>query len=467
MPLTIDTESGHADRSHDASQLRLLTTVRLRWIAVVGQLIAVVIVAFYLEFPMPIGWCLGLIAVSAWLNVFLAVRYPARHKLTATFATALLAYDLLQLAGLLYLTGGIENPFMMLIMAPVTVSAATLRLANTIFLGLIAIAVTVVLVFYYEPLPWEEGLYFQLPYIYKQGLIAAVSASVTFLAFYSWRLAKERRQMSAALSATEHILAREQRLHALDGLAAAAAHELGTPLATISVIAKELEHQFGKDDALGEDVQVLRAQAERCREILQKLTKRPSEQDPMHAHISIHEIVDEAALAHQSSETFVAVSAKPRDSASDVGAQEPVGQRRPGVIFGIGNIIENAVDFADRRVEVEAQWDSDSVSVTISDDGPGFPLDLIDSLGEPYVTSRPDGDARAKKGRGNGLGLGFFIAKTLLERSGAVMIFDNRSEPQNGAVVHIVWPRGAFEAEGTIDTMAWRAKSPRGVVTSV
>ncbi|MGH1419478.1 MAG: ActS/PrrB/RegB family redox-sensitive histidine kinase [Hyphomicrobiaceae bacterium] len=467
MPLTVDTEDHGAEYSHDASQLRLLTTVRLRWIAVVGQLIAVVIVAFYLQFPMPIGWCLGLIAVSAWLNVFLAVRYPPRHKLTASFATVLLTYDLMQLAGLLYLTGGIENPFMMLIMAPVTVSAATLRLANTVFLGLIAIGVTIVLVFYYEPLPWEEGLYFQLPYVYKQGLIAAVSASVTFLAFYSWRLAKERRQMSAALSATELILAREQRLHALDGLAAAAAHELGTPLSTISVIAKELEHQFDKDDAFREDVQVLRDQAERCREILKKLTKSPGEQDPMHASISIHEIIDEAALAHQGSEAYISVTGKPLEGASETGALEPVGQRRPGVIFGIGNIIENAVDFADRRVDVEAQWDADIVSVTISDDGPGFALDLIDSLGEPYVTSRPDGSVRRARSKGNGLGLGFFIAKTLLERSGAVMTFDNRPAPLHGAIVQIVWPRGAFEAEGAIDTMAWRAKSPRDVLQSV
>ncbi len=466
MQLTIDTDGKPEVRSHDASQLRLLTIVRLRWIAVLGQLIAVAIVAFYLEFPMPIGSCLALIAVSAWLNVFLAVRYPARHRLTALFATVLLAYDLLQLSALLYLTGGIENPFMMLIVAPVTVSAATLRLAHTVFLGLIAIAVTVLLVFHYEPLPWEEGLYFQLPFIYKLGLVAAVSASITFLALYSWRLAKERRQMSTALSATELVLAREQRLHALDGLAAAAAHELGTPLSTIVLISKELEHALGKDKELGEDVLVLRSEAERCRQILQKLTKSPSEQDPMHAHISVHEIIDEAALTHQGSEAYVSVTAEPLQGATPDGSKEPVGQRRPGVIFGIGNILENAVDFADRRVDVRAAWDQDRVSITISDDGPGFPLDLIDTLGEPYMTSRPGGGGR-RKGQGNGLGLGFFIAKTLLERSGAAMTFDNRLEPDHGAVVHIEWPRGAFEAEGTIDTMAWRAKSPRGVRSPV
>ena len=272
--------------------------------------------------------------------------------------------------------------------------------------------------------------------------------------------------MLTALSATEHILAREQRLHALDGLAAAAAHELGTPLSTISVISKELENQFGKDDAFGDDVRVLRTQAERCREILQKLTKSPDKQDPMYAHISVYELIDEAASAHQAPTVFVNVRGRPREGATENGSLEPVGRRRPGVVFGIGNIIENAVDFADRRVDVVAEWDSETVSVTISDDGPGFSVDIIDNLGEPYVTSRPATGSHRKMGQGLGLGLGFFIAKTLLERSGANLTFENRPAPEHGAVVHIEWPRGAFEAEGTINTMAWRAKSPRSALTT-
>lgn len=464
MPLTVASDIA----THDASQLRLTTIVRVRWIAILGQLFAVSFVAFYLDFPMPLGWCLALIALSAWVNVFLAVRYPANHKLTASFATLLLAYDLLQLSALLYLTGGIENPFMMLIVAPVTVSAATLRMKNTLFLGAIALGATVFLIYKYEPLPWERGFRVDLPFVYKLGLAAAIASTMTFLALYSWRLARERRQMSTALSATELVLSHEQRLHALDGLAAAAAHELGTPLSTITLISKELEHEFGQHEVFGEDIRLLRSQAERCREILQKLTKSPGEQDPVHAHVSIHEIIDEAALPHQAAATFVAVSAKPAVTAVDTGRKEPVGERRPGVIFGIGNIIENAVDFAKRRVEVDASWDANSVYVTISDDGPGFAPELVDTLGEPYVTSRPglSGGSR-KKGGGNGLGLGFFISKTLLERSGASLTFENRPKPETGAIVKIVWPRSAFEAEGDVETAAWRAKSPiRQVPTS-
>ena len=223
------------------SRLRLHTIVRLRWIAVLGQLAAICAVSFGLGFSLPIGMCLTVIALSAWLNVFLAIWYPSRHRLSVRFATGLLAYDIVQLAALLFLTGGIDNPFTMLIVAPVTVSAATLPLRNTIVLGLLALAAAGLLVVEHQPLPWYEGAPFELPLMFKLGVFAAVCACTTFLALYAWRLTKESRQMSAALAATDLVLAREQKLHALDGLAAAAAHELGTPLSTIAVVTRELE----------------------------------------------------------------------------------------------------------------------------------------------------------------------------------------------------------------------------------
>ncbi|MEE8579544.1 MAG: sensor histidine kinase, partial [Hyphomicrobium sp.] len=207
-------------------RLRLNTIVRLRWVAVLGQLVAIGIVTFLFGFSLPIGACLTVIALSAWLNVFLGIRYPPRHRLSVGFATGLLIYDIVQLAALLYLTGGINNPFTMLIVAPVTVSAATLPPRVTIVLGLIALAATAFLVVEHQPLPWYDGTAFELPRIYQFGIFAAVCASTTFMALYAWRLTKESRQMSAALAATDMVLAREQKLHALDGLAAAAAHEL-------------------------------------------------------------------------------------------------------------------------------------------------------------------------------------------------------------------------------------------------
>lgn len=429
------------------SQLRLQTIVRLRWIGVIGQLLALCVVYFWFRFDLPIGPCLTIIAVSAWVNVFLAIYYPARHRLSVNFATALLAYDIVQLASLLYLTGGLDNPFTMLIVAPVTVSAATLPLAYTIGLGLLALTCTWLLAFYAMPLPWYVDPPLALPFLYKIGILAAVTASMPFLAIYVWRLTQEGRQMSAALAATEHVLAREQKLHALDGLAAAAAHELGTPLSTITLVANELERQIAKDNPYRDDILLLRSQAQRCREILQKLTRHPPDEDPLHGSLTVKEMLHEAAAPYTDGPTFIHISATPSASAAGPAARQPVGIRRPGVIYGLGNIIENAADYAQTRVEISAEWDGQTVSVVIADNGPGFDADMIDTIGEPYVTTRTQGRKGRRSGsKVSGLGLGFFIAKTLLERSGARLSFENREPPDHGAVVRIVWPRSAFEA---------------------
>jgi len=427
------------------SRLRIHTIVRLRWIAVLGQLIAICVVSLGLGFSLPIGMCLIAIAMSAWLNVFLAVWYPSRHRLSVWFATLLLAYDIVQLAALLYLTGGIDNPFTMLMAAPITVSAATLPLRNTIALGLMALAATGLLVVAHEPLPWYRGLSFELPLIYKFGTFAAVCASTTFLALYAWRLTKESRQMSAALTATDLVLAREQKLHALDGLAAAAAHELGTPLSTISVVTKELEHALPEDSLLRDDISLLRSQALRCREILQKLTRSPGEQDLMHARVSVHAMLEEAAEPYRMGRVGISITAGPSSEHTGPPVAPAVVERRPGVIYGLGNIIENATDFAKSRVEISGEWNSSSLLVTITDDGPGFPDEVMDNIGEPYVTTRPaDGfedDDRDAMEEASGLGLGFFIAKTLLERSGATVSLANQAPPRSGAIVRVSWPR--------------------------
>jgi two-component system sensor histidine kinase RegB len=437
------------------SRLRLQTIVRLRWFAVLGQITAVCIVSVGLRFDLPLGYCLAFIAISAWLNVYLTIRFPARHRLSTTFATVLLAYDILQLMALLYLTGGIENPFTMLIVAPVTVSAATLPPRNTIILGAIALAATGFLVVDHLPFPWYPGQQLVLPTLYTFGLFAAVVASMTFLAFYAWRLSREAQQMSAALAATELVLAREQKLHALDTLAAAAAHELGTPLATIALVTKELERDLPAGSPLAEDIGLLQSQAQRCREILQKLTRQPSEQDPLHASVTVTQLLEEAAEPYRSSSAKIRIEARPTPSGIESGIPEPVGERRPGIVYGLGNLIENAVDFAKETVDIAARWDERELTIAIADDGPGFPPDIMDTLGEPYVTTRPsgvplsDGEAEA-----SGLGLGFFIAKTLLERFGATLSLENREPPAQGAVVRIQWPREAFEASRPAPTAA-------------
>lgn len=431
---------------HGDSRLRLQTLVRLRWFAVLGQLAAIGVVYLGFGYNLPVGPCLTFVALSAWLNVYLRVRYPARHRLSARFASSMLAYDVLQLAILIYLTGGIENPFTFLIVAPVTVSAATLPPRHTIALGVLTIIATGLLVHYHLPLPWAEGPPFELPHLYRIGLFASIAAAMLFQAVYAWRLSKEARQMSAALAATEAVLAREQKLHALDGLAAAAAHELGTPLATITLVTKELEREVPKDSPWAEDLALLRSQAIRCREILQQLTRRPSEQDPMHGTLSVTQILEEAAAPYRNRGKEIRIAAAPASASEPPFDREPSGQRQPGLIFGFGNLVQNAVEFASKRVDVSAEWGGREVVVTIADDGPGFPPEVMDSLGEPYVTTRPMERTRAAEGKPSGLGLGFFIAKTLLERSGATLTLANRDRLQGGAMVRVAWPRAVFEA---------------------
>jgi two-component system sensor histidine kinase RegB len=428
------------------SRLRLQTSLRLRWFAVAGQLLAIAVVSLVLGFSMPVGPALAIVAASAWLNVLLRLRSPARHWLSVPHGTGLLAYDTLQLGALLYLTGGIENPFMPMIVAPVLVSATSLPSRSTILLGVLAGSITLMLVFFHLPLPWADSQTFALPPLYKWGILIAILTAMVFQALFAWRLSRETRLMSAALAATEQILAREQKLHALDGLAAAAAHELGTPLATITLVAKELTREVPPGSPLAEDLALLQSQAVRCREILQKLTRSPTGRDPLHAMLTVTQLIEEAVEPYRAYKTKVHVDIGPDPAAVGASRREPIGERKPGIIYGVGNLLENAVDFARSEVRVTARWTSDVVTVSITDDGPGFPPELIESLGDPYVTTRPSVSRASKEdGAPSGLGLGFFIAKTLLERSGAELALENRQGREEGAIVRVTWPRGAFE----------------------
>ncbi len=446
MPSIVGSESNRIAASK--SRLKLGTIVRIRWLAVIGQSLAVAIVTLGLGFDMPIGPSLLLIAMSAWLNIYLSIRFPARFRLSNNLAIGLLVYDVLQLGGLLYLTGGVDNPFAMLLVAPVTVSAATLTLRSTIFLGVLALAVTLALILSSMPLPWGSGPPLDTPFLYKMGYFAAVTACMAFLTIYAWRITKETGEMSTALAATELVLAREQKLHALDGLAAAAAHELGTPLSTIVLITKELEREVSAESAHYEDISTVRTQAQRCREILQKLTQRsPEDEDPLHGSFTVQALLSEAVAPYNNGVISIFLTSEAHHSAKGEGGREPLGVRRPGILYGLGNLIENATDFAKSKVEVKAYWDGNEVELQVLDDGLGFRPEIMENLGEPYVTSRPDGAKRQDGKKTGGLGLGFFIAKTLLERSGAKLSFENRAEPNTGALVRIVWPRRAFESK--------------------
>lgn len=434
------------------TRLRLQTIVRLRWLAVLGQSVTVIGAYWVLGIDLAIGGCFAVIALSAWLNVALRIRYRASQRLQSNYAFIMLAYDIVQLAALLYLTGGLENPFAFLLVAPVTVSASTLPVRITIALGLLTIAAASALTIFHFPLPWFSHSTLLIPFPYVMGVWAAVVSGILFIGLYSWRTAEEGRRMADALAAAEIVLAREQRLLALDGLAAAAAHGLGTPLATIAVVTKELLHDADEGDPHYDDILLLRAQAERCRDILKELASRGEQIDIIVSRLPVCHLIEEVVEPHRLIAVPIEVTTGPFPNVEpdSPGAREPVTQRNPGVVYGLGNLVENAVDFAATKVEVDASWSEDEVRIVIADDGGGFPPNVLEELGEPFLTTRPAknwGDEAPDEHIG--MGLGFFIAKTLLERSGAQLELANRPEPARGAAVTVVWPRERFEQ--TID----------------
>jgi two-component system sensor histidine kinase RegB len=430
------------------SRLRLQTIVRLRWLAVLGQSLTVIVAYWVLGMDLPIGGCFAVIALSAWLNVALRIRYPASQRLRSNYAFIMLGYDILQLGALLYLTGGLENPFAFLLIAPVAVSASTLPVRVTIALGVLAIGVASLLTRFHYPLPWFGDAYLNLPLPYVLGIWAAVVAGILFIGLYSWRTAEEGRRMAEALAAAEVVLAREQKLSALDGLAAAAAHGLGTPLATIAVVTKELLRDANEADPHHDDLLLLRAQAERCREILKELAGRGEQLDIIVSRMPVTHLIEEVVEPNRAITVPIEVQARPFAGVEpgSPAAREPVTQRNPGVIYGLGNLVENAIDFAATKVEVDAQWNQDEVRIVIADDGEGFPPNVLEQLGDPFVTTRPgESWGEEQPDEHIGMGLGFFIAKTLLERSGAQLELANRTEPERGAVVTVIWPRSKFE----------------------
>ncbi|GLK79923.1 ATPase [Methylopila turkensis] len=424
------------DRLLNQHQLRLDTLIRLRWLAIAGQSVAVVAVHVAFGFPLPLAACFAFIAMSALLNVVLRLRYPVSHRLSPPAACALLAYDVLQLAALLFLTGGMENPFSILFLAPVMISATALPPQTTAILGALVMGCATILGVAHLPLPWTAPQPLEMPFLYVAGIWTALLLALGFIGAYAWRVAEEGRELSQALAATELVLAREQHLSALDGLAAAAAHELGTPLATIALVSKELERALAPGPH-ADDIALLREQVARCREILKKLTSLDEHGAPFDV-LSMSHLLEEIVAPHRNFGVAfeVALTGDP--------AIAPRWRRNPSVLYGLGNIAENAVDFAKERVRLAVRWDDDEVAIEIADDGPGFAPEVMTKIGEPYISTRSDSHVHDVEA--GGLGLGFFIAKTLLERSGATLVLGNAAPPASGAVVRAIWPRARFAA---------------------
>jgi two-component system sensor histidine kinase RegB len=403
-------------------RISLRTLVPIRWVAIAGQALTILIVHYGLGFRLPLLPALAVVAGSVVLNVLLILLRQAATRLGERDAALCLGYDILQLAILLYLTGGLQNPFAILILAPVTVAATILSRRPVIALSILAMAAISVLALWHRPLPWRtEPLVFPAELIL--GLWLALVLATVFIGGYTWSVAQEARRLRDAVAATQLALAREQRISAVGALAAAAAHELGSPLATIAVVAKELVRDLPGDNPHAEDAALLLSQSERCRKILAELAHHPE-------RLPISVLVEASGANHQGQgvKLIYATAGQPT-------SEEPLVRRSPEIMHGLNNLIQNAVQFARREVSVTTFWDRATVTVEIADDGPGFPFYLLARLGEPYISTRA--------GAGEHMGLGIFIAQSLLERSGAKLEFDNL--PDGGAHVAISWNRTNLE----------------------
>jgi len=432
--------------------IRLRTLILLRWWAIIGQLAALIVAQRALGIQLEAGLCYLVIGASIVSNLVASLVFPATKRLNETENLAMVLFDLLQLGMLLYLTGGLNNPFSVLIVGPVIVSASSLSSRSTLFLGTTAILIVTVLARFHLDLRSDTGLIMQRPAIFLFGTWVAIVIGIVFLGVYSRWIVTEMRAMSGALQATQMALAREQKLTDLGGVVAAAAHELGTPLATIKLTSSELASDLPEGSEAHADSLLISAQADRCRDILRSMGR--AGKDDLHLRSApFTAIVEEAAEPHSERGKMLLFDNGPVRGASQ---RPPVILRRPEIIHGLRNLIQNAVDFADARVWIEARWSSTAITLRIMDDGPGYPANMMARIGDPQIPRRARKIAAISERRPeyDGMGLGLFIAKTLLERSGADLSFANgadsfrsdsaRSE-RIGAVVEVTWPRSALE----------------------
>ena len=413
------------DARHGGIGLRTLTIIR--WIAVAGQLLALLVATAWVGIDLPLASALAMIGVAAAVNVMALFHRQHTSRLASRDAALYLAFDTLQLSFLLYLTGGLLNPFSLLLLAPLTVAAASLPRKMVLVLTGLVIAAASALAVFQRPLNWPAGL-INMPPLYAFGLWLGLSTSAMFIALYVWRVADEARRVGAALAAAEEALMREQRLSAVGALAAAAAHELGSPLGTIAIIVSDLAREIRSDDPIFADIRLMRDQIDRCRDILAELARRPEADggEPF-ASLTLRALIEAAASPAQTGGIRFVVDA------AGLPEPEPVLSRSPEILHGLGNILHNAFTFAATEVRAIASWHVDEITITVIDDGPGFAAAVMSRIGEPYVSLRPP----PTSGEHTHMGLGIFIAQRLLERTGATLSFSN--QPSGGAMVAIRW----------------------------
>ena len=402
------------------------TLTILRYIAIFGQFLAVNIVYFYLGLPFPIELSYFIILIGLLTNLYLQFAIKI-NQLKDLYASIFLVYDLIQLSALLYLTGGIFNPFSLLLIIPAIVSSTFLSMGTTIILGFITSLLLFIISFYHLPIPGEDMNLLHFPDFYKIGIIISIFIGLIFLSYFGIRFAGETKKRSEALNKLQEVISKEYELESLGGQAAAAAHSLGTPLATISVVAKELKKEIGNEKEYSKDIDLLISQTKRCSEILKQISKKQIEEDVFLSSIKFEDLLQEIITS------FKETSSKEIEFEIDNDGNKIAIQRTPEIIYGLRNFIGNAVKFSRSKVRISLFSNQKKIEIKINDDGPGIPEDIIKKIGEPYIKSKSK-----EVSSNSGLGLGTFLGKTLLERQNAKLIF-RRNSDLGGALVIITW----------------------------
>lgn len=474
MPHTFSLSDALRDQTR-GRWVRLRTLTTLRWLAVFGQTLAVLVAVQFFQVDLPVLLCMLAIAATVLFNIVSGQVFPPNARLGERQAAGSMLFDLTQVSVLLFLTGGLTNPFAALLLAPVTISATALTLRSTIILAISALAVISFISVWHQPLRFQNGELLAPPPIYVFGVWVALTITVLFMATYARRVTVETYRMQRALNAAQEALSREQRLTAIGGLAAAAAHELGTPLATIKLVSAELMDEVADRPDLYEDAALIRQQADRCRDILAELA-RTGKSDSHVKTVPVSALIEEAAEPHRDrgARIILRINGKAPDAP---GADPVIVQRTPEAVHGLRNLVQNAVDFTSSAVWIDVTVSETTLRIVFGDDGPGYPEAVLERLGDPYITSR----ARKgpTEGEYTGMGLGLFIAKTLLERTGARVSFANSEKAArrsnrgqslemrrpSGALVAVVWPREMISSE--IQDRAALGENPRFTLDNV
>ena len=431
--------------------IRLRTMILVRWVAIVGQISAITVAHRFLGLQIELGLCYLAVGVSVIGNLIAIFVFPENKRLSEFENFSMVMFDMLQLGFLLALTGGLHNPFALLLLGPFCISAAVLTTRSTLIMGATGIVIVTILAQYHLPLLTRDGNVLQVPRIFLFGTWIALVIAIFFFSAYARRVSSEINSMSDALSATQMALSREQKLTDLGGVVAAAAHELGTPLATIKLTSSELIEDLEDKPDLKEDAMLIREQADRCRDILRDMGR--AGKDDLHLRQApLMTVVHEAAEPHAHRGKSIHYAHDP-EAGDEI--DQPAILRKPEIIHGLRNLVQNAVDFARTNVWIEAHWTNEIISIRIIDDGRGFPSTILGRIGDPFMKRRRSASDRQARPEYEGMGLGLFIAKTLLERSGAELSFANGKDPYSsapedgthvGAIVEVVWQRSKIDA---------------------